>query len=253
MPWLRGRNKRSGLTPALPQYVDQQQRTDTEADAVSPVADLHLCLREGRYATRLRRLDVIPIGSDQELFKLLKHQHERFRGRWRGIYSLHSLRTIKFVMFIMHKLELLDIRKEDDIPPPDKLHEYKYAYEPIPPDYVPPIGENHLMHLYYHPECADNNSHTLLDHFPRKVEERLEVCPVKGMSPGWGIHFVEGWDWDKIWVFAFVLFGLGSLTFGIAWSTMEHDIQGAFGVSSYMVTFLALAIGVAQVKLQPHK
>lgn len=34
----------------------------------------------------------------------------------------------------------------------------------------------------------------------------------------------------------FLLFLLGSLLFAILWTTLKMDIQGAFGVSSYMVT-----------------
>ena len=42
-----------------------------------------------------------------------------------------------------------------------------------------------------------------------------------------------------------VLFGiflLGSALFGVLWSVLKMDIQGAFGVSSYMITASGIVI-----------
>jgi len=61
-------------------------------------------------------------------------------------------------------------------------------------------------------------------------------------NEGWGFHFEEGWDFDLIMTISFVVFILGSLLFGICWSILEHDIQGAFGVSAYIVTACGLFV-----------
>lgn len=55
-------------------------------------------------------------------------------------------------------------------------------------------------------------------------------------AEGWGIYYEEGVDFDLIIGVVFVVFLLASLLFAILWTRLEMDIQGAFGVSSYMVT-----------------
>jgi len=59
---------------------------------------------------------------------------------------------------------------------------------------------------------------------------------------GWGLYFQEGWDIDLIITISFVVFILGSLLFAVCWSVLEHDVQGAFGVSAYMVTACGLFV-----------
>jgi hypothetical protein len=51
------------------------------------------------------------------------------------MFSLQTLSWIKFVHFELYSGELVDVRKVDDIPPPEHL-EYRYA--PVPPDVIPP-------------------------------------------------------------------------------------------------------------------
>ena len=124
----------------------------------------------------------------------------------------------------------------------------KYSYTPAPLGHVPPIGPNYLTHLYHHPEAAENDRCKLLPRFPKKVEERL-VYAHQDIQMGWGIHFVEGWKWDRIWMLLLVLFLLGSLAFAVCWWLLEHDLQGAFAVASYVITFLTLVVGTAQVRM----
>ena len=181
----------------------------------------------------------------------MKRRRDGLASKFQSLFSLYNLRTIKFVKFVMHKMELVDVKKEDDIPPSDKLAEYKYQYDPIPPEYVPPVGENHLMHLYLNPACANDEHSTLLSLFPKKVYERLMLCQKTGMTTGWGVHFVEGWNWDQIWSLSIVLLVLGGIVFAVAWTLLEHDIQGAFSVASYLTALLALAMGLVQVKSLP--
>ena len=69
--------------------------------------------------------------------------------------SLKTLRNIKFVQLEMYKSQLVDIRKQDDMPPIDKRDEYRY--EPIPAEIIPPVGENHMLHLVNHPTHAEDD------------------------------------------------------------------------------------------------
>jgi hypothetical protein len=63
-------------------------------------------------------------------------------------------------------------------------------------------------------------------------------------TDGWGLYFQEGWDVDILLDIIIVVALLGSLLFGICWTVLESDIQGAFGVSGYMITAGGVPIAV---------
>ena len=46
-----------------------------------------------------------------------------------------------------------------------------------------------------------------------------------------------------------MLFITGSLVFGICWAIFEHDLQGAFGVAAYIISFMALLVGTVQTSM----
>lgn len=127
------------------------------------------------------------------------------------------------------------------MPPEARKDEYQYQHC----DLIPPVGENLMAHLFQHPEDANEISVTSL-RTPKKRKARLAVCPQAGTNVGWGIHLVEGWAMTRVWLLALSTFVLGSLIFGICWSILKHDTQGAFGVSAYIIALLALAIGTVQ-------
>ena len=143
--------------------------------------------------------------------------------------------------FELHIRDLVDVRFPD-MPPKEKIRK-EYLYEQY--DTFPPVGENLMAHLFCHPEDANEMSITCL-RAPKKLKEKLTVCPLQGTREGWGIHLVEAWVTSRVWLLIFFLFLLGSLIFGICWAILEHDIQGAFGVSGYMVTLVAVVVGTAQ-------
>lgn len=51
---------------------------------------------------------------------------------------------------------------------------------------------------------------------------------------GWGICYKEGWNMMLIARLVFVLL-LMSLIFDVVWTKVNNDIQGAFGVASWIV------------------
>lgn len=157
--------------------------------------------------------------------------------------SLRTLESIKFVHFEMYRSSLVDVRKVDNVPPPGHV-EYRYA--PAPPELIPPIGERHLLHLFQHPDCADEES-ICVGRFPKKLKERLQCKG--GVNPGWGLQFVEGWHWKKIWIIGFVFFALGRLLVGVLWSVYGHSIQNAFAIASYMVALGTVSVGTLQALL----
>lgn len=145
----------------------------------------------------------------------------------------------------MYGSEFVDIRKIDDVPPPG-YEDYRYA--PAPPDVVPPIGSKRMMHLYHHPEHAGSHS-ICLSRFPKKLKEKLRCCPVKGVNPGWGLQFVEGWDEKKIWTIVFVVFVSGSLLVAIMLMALRRNLQDAFSVAAYMATTATVTIRFMQAVL----
>ncbi|KAH8596219.1 hypothetical protein B0O99DRAFT_686263 [Bisporella sp. PMI_857] len=207
---------------------------------------LLLCYNVGRYATRLLQLDLIEFKahSDLTLFKLLRENYESMRGPLRRWISLHTLTNIKFVQFEIHVGELVDVRRQDIIPPPEHKD---YRYNPVPPELIPPVGERYMMHLFHHPSSAHTSS-ICLDRFPKKLLQKLTASPTNP-SPGWGLHFVESWDNRKITGLIFFLFLSSSLLFGVLWSVYEHDTQSAFAISSYMVAFAGITVITVQAFL----
>jgi hypothetical protein len=205
---------------------------------------LLLCYGEGRYSTRLLQLDLhsLEATSDQTIFRLLGQNYKQMRGRWLSYISLRTLTGIKFVRFEMYRSSLVDVRQKDDVPPPGHA---EYRYLPTPPDLVPPIGENHMMHLFQHPDHADEET-VCLDRFPKKLKERLQCKPGTPTSIGWGLEFVEDWDWKFIWWIAFAVLGLGSLLMGVLWAKFEHSVQDAFAIAAYMVAFVGVSVGAMQ-------
>ncbi|KAI9853396.1 MAG: hypothetical protein M1830_006676, partial [Pleopsidium flavum] len=200
----------------LPQY--QLQKASSKAPPQPPTSPdvilyLLLCISDGAFATKLLHLNLCEVTTDLKLFSLLRDTYQEMRGRKWSWLSLRTMRCIKFVQLEAYRSLLVDIRKVNDMPPPEMANEYRF--EPVPADVVPPIGENHLMHLYHHPKDADESLSICLSRFPKKLREKLAVCPQRGTGIGWGIQFVDGWHWKKIWILSYALFGIGSLVLGV--------------------------------------
>jgi hypothetical protein len=228
------------MTESIPDHSNFEPRSPPP-EAVY----LLICYNEGRFAIKLLQIDLTALHaeSDRVLFQILRskyHKLTRTRFSW---LSLKTLESIKFVYFEMYKSELVDVRKQDDVPPPEDL---EYRYEPAPPQLIPPVGSNYLMHISQHPECAEDEP-ICLSRFPKKQKEKLKC--LSGVRPGWGLQFIEGWDSKKIWIILFVFFGLGSLAMGVLWAVFEHSIQDAFSMAAYMVAFATVSVGTVQAIL----
>ena len=245
-------SKPGAAETGLPLHEISSPTTHLESYQASPLPSppvdllfLLLCYGEGRYATKLLQLDLITQNAttDEALFQLLRQSYTSMRGPWLLYLSLRTLTSIRFVHFEMYKNSLVDVRKVNDIPPPENL-EYRYA--PAPPEIIPPIGERHLLHLFQNPDCADKES-VCADRFPKKLREVLKCS--SGAKPGWGLQLVEDWDWQKIWLIGFVFFGLGSFLIGIMWAVYNHSVQDAFAIASYVVAFGAVSVGTLQTLL----
>jgi hypothetical protein len=83
----------------------------------------------------------------------------------------------------------------------------------------------------------------ILNRVPKRTQGELQGGT--GVpTEGWGLYFQEGWDVDMMLGIIIVMILMGSLIFGICWTVLESDIQGAFGVSGYMITAGGVLIAV---------
>ncbi len=236
-------------TPSLPRYQLESVSVSQPQPSTSDIEILYLllCVPHQKFATKLLQLDLTKVTSDQHLFSLLRGNYFQMRGRFKNCFSLKSLRSIKFVQFEMYRSDLVDIQKQDDLPPADLKDTYRY--NPVPADKIPPVGENHMLHLCTHPECADETG-ILFDRIPKKLKERLAVCPQKGSSLGWGIYFIEGWHISIVTLLAYAILVLVSFVFFVCWAVLEQDVQGASGVATYVLAFLTLGTGSVQAAFE---
>ena len=241
----KGLTEKENSAPPLPQYQlgNGHAVVPGTSSRTNELLYLLMCIPQHQYATKLLQPQISDIRSDQDFFLLIRNNYRQLRGRMRRLLSLKALRSIKFVQLEMYKSELVDIRKQDDLPPEDKKDEYRY--KPVPAEIIPPVGENHMLHLINHPTHAEEDGF-VLDRIPKKLKERLLVSPSRGTGLGWGIYFIEGWQVSVITIVAFAVLLAGSLAFLICWSVLEHDLQGASGVAAYIIAFLGLGIGSIQ-------
>lgn len=196
-----------------PNQVVSSQITSSQRASTQFQDPLHLllCHNAGLYAVGLLQLPIHDLTSDELLFTNLRQAYESL-PRWHSRFSFRMIRRIKFVQFELYKKsEIVDMRKENDLPSPSND---QYRYMPAPPDMVPPTGENTLRHFYHHPEHAEDTPECL-ERIPKKLLGKLEVCGTKSRATGWGLQFEEGLNMRKIWIVAFLLFGVGGIIFGI--------------------------------------
>jgi hypothetical protein len=106
------------------------------------------------------------------------------------------------------------------------------------------------MHSLMEPDHIPETQTLVFDQLPKLVCGELKKKANK-TTEGWGIHFQEGWDSSKLSSMVLGIFLLASLVFAVLWSHFKLDVQGAFGVSAYMVT--AAGIFVAWVANRPGK
>ena len=203
---------------------------------------LLLCIPQYKYATKVVHMDVKALTSDQQLFAGLRTHYITMRGRFRMLLSLKRLTSIDFVQFEAYKSDLADVKKENDIPPLSRSSEYRYR--PMPADNIPPIGKNHMMHLYEHPDHAEDLG-ICLDKMPKKMKERLAICPNRGTGVGWGVHFFEGLNWLLLYMLGLLGLSLGIL-FGVLWANFKNDVQGGFGIAACIMLGFSFTVGIVQ-------
>jgi hypothetical protein len=204
---------------------------------------LLLCLGKGNYGTILRQPKISRIQCDKDLFCILRNASKSRLDKWQSMLSFKTIRGIKFVSFELFTKELVDIKAKDKLPPVE-LVGTEYRYDPVPPEIMPPVGEHHLLHLFKHPNdtCFAEGTQRVLRRLPKRLNEELDLQLEEDTKIGWGLHFEEGLDTTKVIIAAFVVFGLGSLAWGVVWAVFRGSIQDAFAVSAWWIAMAPLTI-----------
>jgi len=143
--------------------------------------------------------------------------------------------------------DLVDHIVPDKLPP--SIDEYDFL-PPPPLKKCPPIGAEHMMHLFTSCSAQPQNTSLYLRHMPKRKRNALSfhADQVKG-NTGWGLHFVEKWN-DSLAVT--VLFSVSlvvGVVFAVCWSVWKKDVQGAFGVASYVTSVVTLGVMTWQMWL----
>jgi hypothetical protein len=131
------------------------------------------------------------------------------------------------------------------MPPAAKVEpapDAEYRCDPAGPlDTWPPVLSEELMHMLTSPQCIDVKETFVLQQLPTRTKRELKGTTGRP-AKGWGKHFHEGWDFDLLIGLVLAVFLVGSLLFAVLWSHFKLDVQGAFGVSSYMVTASGICV-----------
>jgi len=124
------------------------------------------------------------------------------------------------------------------------LFQHEYSCTPKgPPEFGPPILPSQLLHYLTHPELIDEKETTILNQIPKRMCGKLGACG-QVLTEGWGLYYEEDWNIGLAVLIIAGMVILVSLLFGICWTSLQSDIQGAWGVSSYMVTTGALVVAL---------
>ncbi|CAN9298302.1 unnamed protein product [Alternaria alternata] len=205
------------------------------------------------------------ITTDRALLCFLRKQYRLHRGRFLHALSLQSVKGISFVKFRLPIGGSVDVRHHDPccvadttgpktcecIPPLPKVEPSpgaEYRCIPGPPATYPPIPPVYLASLFSCPTDVHEKDTWILDQLPKRTCGELKG-QIGQPAEGWGIYYDEGLDGDMLAWTILIVFLVASLLFGVLWSKFQYDIQGAFGVSAYMVACCAAVLPVIVTRL----
>lgn len=224
------------------------------------------CMHRNRLRKILQQERIEDVATDRALLCFLRKQYLRHRGRFLHVLSLKSVKGISFVKFRLPIGGSVDVRHHDPccvtnntgqvtcecIPPPPKVEPSpgaEYRCIPGPPATYPPIPPVYLASLFTCPTDVHEKDTWILDQLPKRTCGELRG-QIGQPAEGWGIYYDEGLDRDTLALTVLVVFLVASLLFGVLWSRFQYDVQGAFGVSAYMVACCAVLLPVIVTRLE---
>jgi hypothetical protein len=100
-----------------------------------------------------------------------------------------------------------------------------------------------MMHLFTSCSAQPLDTSLYLRHIPKRKEQALSFRPdLVDAITGWGLHFVEGLNSALAVTVMFSVSLVLGIVFAICWSVWKQDVQGAFGVASYVTSVITLAV-----------
>ncbi|UPX10023.1 uncharacterized protein EKO05_0000699 [Ascochyta rabiei] len=234
-----------------------------------PMLHLMACVHDGRSGMILQQDRIEELFTDCALIQFLRTQYRKRRSRLRTILSLKRVQGIFFVKFHLPMGSSVIIRPHgvscipldsissssattmcECLPPKarvEPINTAEYQCYPVPPKTFPPVPPEYLRSLFTCHKEPHPMSTWIIQQLPKRKWGELFGQPDQP-AEGWGIYYKEGWDPGMIAIFVFLLL-LASLLFGILWTALRSDIQGAFGVASWIVAIggALLAVIVTQV------
>lgn len=144
------------------------------------------------------------------------------------------------IQFEMYPDAISGVRSQPSVPPESTRDDY--IYDPIPPELMPPIGSNILVHYFENPQHSSVFP-DLYRRIPKKLRTKLIPCTRKGSAIGWGIQFVEGLN---TFLFFICVSGGFLICFlvALAWTIAKDDVQGGMGIGGFLLTFMAFCGGI---------
>ena len=250
-------------------YNSQEQ---IHAQAIRNPRFIELCINNGIYSKALGEVDISNANSDAGTFDRIANMYYEKRNK-RGVilaklpnmfgntlakYRL-QLRFQKPASITFRKVRCYDIMSpgidganqsvyqflldkdsvvldRPGIPPETEVSSHRYEYRPCPfePDELP-MPDHQFFHLFYKP--AGHQRSIWTQRLPKKLKESI-FSSSDELPIGWGIHITEAPDFYVI--SAFTLTGLVvSGILAIVWATVTKDVQGAFGMGSYIAAIQA--------------
>ncbi|XPS79088.1 hypothetical protein M3J09_011077 [Ascochyta lentis] len=236
----------------LPRHIGGETTASPETVNIdlSSVPDLLLLGRvhKSHGGKGLRQDQIGAIENDCQLFRFIHQQLSRTRRvRWSSL-PIKTITNIHFSKF--------HLRLNNDVDP--RLHKpccrqdacqciplasnREYDCNPSGPlDFGPPVLPQQMLHYFNHPLLISEREKSILNQPPKRMCGGLQA---DGRVPaeGWGLYFEESWNISLVIIVTVVVTTFTSLLFGIYWMLKMSDIQGTWGVSSYMITTCALVV-----------
>lgn len=233
----------------LPGHESKNSHSSVQDQCVSVQRTADHLLLLYPYRTRASKLDQIrscEIMSDYDFFACVKQRYRSLHRRLVYWLSFRGLVDVRFVEFRLRRNELADRLKVDAMPPVEEKDNYKYT--PMPPEFIPPIGPNEMLHYMDHPEHAPPGA-DMYSCVPKKLRQRLQVCPDKGYSVGWGIQFIENISYKRISLLVLASIVVSSVL-AISWAVLKQDVQTGFTIGTFLLMTLTSGLGSLQVVLE---
>ncbi|USP82390.1 hypothetical protein yc1106_09664 [Curvularia clavata] len=218
------------------------------------------CMHRDRGYVGLIQDPLENVTTDRTLLCFLRRQYVCHRGSILRMVSLKSIKGLHLVKFWLTKGGKVIVGHHERycaaassasmlcecLPPVSKVEPSpgaEYRCRPVPPKTTPPIPPEWLSGLITCPTDMDEDDTFILNQLPKRTCGKLQGQTGEAIE-GWGVYYQEDWDHDMIMWAALILLIVASLLFGILWSRFKLDIQGAFGVSSWITAVCAIFLVV---------